>query len=258
MDDDKQTKSSENLLQHVVEDCDCDEEEESRSLTTKTIVHYDQEEKDISVVEEGAMGNGDEEETSFALNILFINQMNVDETDKKSVGIEGNEKEDSIVVDDSKEKAKAQQIAGELLTEECCDCDEEEESKSFATEYIFVHNDLSDIKEGDHENEGEESIEVDGNKMDVDCEKKYQDEDKDLLTVPKSEKTVIEHHTSIIILNESKRNGKQMEGLKLKNQSIEIEMKEEKFHKAKHVRERKRRNKGRRRRKRGRRKRRFK
>ena len=195
---------------------------------------YCTEEKDISVVEEGAIGNGDEEETSFAIKILFINQMNVDENDKKSVGIEGNEKEDSIVVDDSKEKVKAQQISGELLTEECCDCDEEEESRSFATEYKFVHNDLSDIKEGDHGNEGEESIEVDGNKMHVDCEKKYQDEDKDLLTVPKNEKTAIEHHTPIIILNESKRNGKQMEGLKLKN--IEIEMKEETFHKAKHVR----------------------
>ena len=77
---------------------------------------------------------------------------------------------------------------------------------------------MSDIKEGDHGNEGEESIEVDGNKMDVDCEKKYQDEEdklKDLLTVPKSEKTATEHHTHpIIILNESKRNGKQMEGLK--------------------------------------------
>ena len=118
VDDDKQTKSSEHLLQHVhvVEDCDCDEEEESRSLTTKNIVHYDQEEKDISVVEEGAIGNGDEEETSFAIKILFINQMNVDENDKKSVGIEGNEKEDSIVVDDSKEKVKAQQIAKNVVT----------------------------------------------------------------------------------------------------------------------------------------------
>ena len=209
VDDDKQTKSSENLLQHVVEDCDCNEEDESRSLTTKNIVHYDQEEKDISVVEEGVISHGDEE--TYA--------------------------EDLIVVHDSKVKAKAQWIAGELLTEECCYRDEEEESKSFATEYNFVHNDLSVIKEGDHGNEGEESIEVDGNKMDVDCEKKYRDEEeKDLLTVSKSEKSAIEHHTPIIILNESKRNGKQMEGLKLKNQSIEIEMKKEKFHKAKHVR----------------------
>ena len=53
--------------------------------------------------------------------------------------------------------------------------------RSFATEYnIIVHNNLSDVKEdksyikkGDHGKKEEKSVEVDGNEMLVDCDKKY-------------------------------------------------------------------------------------
>ena len=157
VDDDKQTKSSEHVLQHVVEDCDCDEEEESRSLTTNNIVHYDQKEKDISVVAEGAIGHGDEEETSFTIKTLFINQMNVDETDKKSVGMEGNEKEDPIAVDEDKQTKCSEQLLQHVKD---FDCEEKEESRSLTTKNILHYDqgekDISVVKEGTIGNEDEE------------------------------------------------------------------------------------------------------